>query len=204
MPRPTKHDEARILAAAASLISSQGPAAATITAIGAAIGAPNGSIYHRFKSRDELLGRLWLDKAAWFQNRFSAALESEAKPRAAGLAAALSLPRAARDDFEGARIMLLYRREDFLGEGWSADMRAEAERLGQQQRDMLISITKRLFDRNTVAHRQLTAFAVLDVPLAAVRRYLAANERPPPFVDAIIEQAYGAVIAGAARTIKSE
>src|SRR4051794_33643759 len=114
MPRPAKHDEARILSAAASLVAAGGPGAATIAAIGTAIGAPNGSIYHRFRTRDELLGRLWLQKAAFFQDRFAAAL-GHPDPHQAGLDAALSLPRAARDDFAGARIMLLHRREDFLG-----------------------------------------------------------------------------------------
>src|SRR5918995_5936402 len=131
MPRPAKHDETRILEAAASLVAARGPGAATITAIGAAIGAPNGSIYHRFRTRDELLGRLWLRKAAFFQDRFAAALRHPGA-RQAGLDAALSLPRAAREDFDGARIMLLHRRQDFLGGGWPAEMAAEAERLGEQ------------------------------------------------------------------------
>src|SRR5262245_41572671 len=75
MPRPAKHDESRILNAAAAIAAKRGPKAATITAIGAAIGAPSGSIYHRFRTRDELLGRLWLSKAQVFQDQFERALQ---------------------------------------------------------------------------------------------------------------------------------
>jgi AcrR family transcriptional regulator len=193
MPRPAKHDELRILNAAASLVAASGPRAATIAAISHAMGAPSGSIYHRFRSRDELLGRLWLTKARSFQDRCARALE-EPDPRAAGLEAALSLPRTVRDDLEGARIMLLHRREDFLAEGWPVEMQKEAQRLGEQAEAMLASITRRLFGRNTVAARQAASFAVLDLPFAAVRRYVRAGKMPPPLVDELIVKAYAAII----------
>lgn len=193
MPRPAKHDESRILSAAASLVAARGPGAATITAIGTAIGAPNGSIYHRFRSRDELLGRLWLTKAKIFQDRWADALQ-EPNPRQAGLEAALSLPRTARDDFEGARIMLLHRREDFLSHGWPPGMQAEAERLGKQVKDMLSDITRRLFGRNSATARQVATFAVLDLPFSAVRRFVGAGEPPPLIVDDLVSKAYTAII----------
>jgi AcrR family transcriptional regulator len=194
MPRPAKHDEGRILRAAATLVAAGGPGAATITAIGTAIGAPNGSIYHRFRSRDELLGRLWLTKAKFFQDRWAEAL-LEPNARKAGLAAALSLPRAARDDFEGARIMLLHRREDFLSQSWPPQMQAEAGRLGKQVTDMLADITRRLFGRNTATARQVATFAVLDLPFSAVRRFVGGGELPPLIIDDLIAKAYAAVIA---------
>jgi AcrR family transcriptional regulator len=196
MPRPAKYDESRILSAAASLIAAQGPGAATITAIAGAIGAPNGSIYHRFRSRDELLGRLWLAKAEFFQNRWAASLR-ESDPRRAGLEAALSLPRAVREDFEGARVMLLHRREDFLSQGWPPAMKKEAERLGTQVKDEIANITRRLFGRNTSSARHTAAFAILDLPFAAVRRFVGVGEPPPYLVDDLISKAYSAVIEGA-------
>jgi AcrR family transcriptional regulator len=193
MPRPAKHDQNSIIKAAASIVSTRGPSAATITAIGTAIGAPNGSIYHRFRSRDELLGRLWLTKAKFFQNRWAEALKGS-DPRRAGLEAALSLPRAVRDDLEGARIMLLHRREDFLSNGWPREMQKEAERLGKQVEDALADITRRLFGRNTVSSRQVATFAVLDLPFSAVRRFVAARQVPSPLVDNLIATAYAAVV----------
>lgn len=193
MPRPAKFDEDQILGAAATLVATRGPAAATMTAIKHALGAPSGSIYHRFKTRDELLGKLWLSKAQAFQDQWTAALQ-EADPVRAGLEAALSMPRQVRLDFDGARVMLLHRREDFLMHGWPPEMKAEAEQLGRQVKDGLSAMTKRLFGRDTAAARRATAFATIDIPFSAVRRYIGEGGSPPPHVDALIERAYMAVI----------
>jgi AcrR family transcriptional regulator len=161
--------------------------------IAAKIGAPSGSLYHRFQSRDELLGRLWLQKATFFQNAFARALD-EVDPHKAAIEAALSLPRTVRADFAGARIMLLHRREDFMSDGWPKPMQDEAGRLGEQVRSVMDEFTSRLFDANTKATRLTTRFAILDVPFAAVRRYVSANEDPPPEIDRLIATAVNAIL----------
>ncbi|MFC5396804.1 TetR/AcrR family transcriptional regulator [Bosea vestrisii] len=193
MPRLAKYDEGQILGAAAKLVAANGPGAATMTAIGAALGAPNGSIYHRFRSRDELLGRLWLSKARAFQDSWAAGL-TQAEPLAAGLEAALSMPRVVRADIEGARIMLLHRREDFLSDAWPQEMKAEAERLGRQVKDTLSEMTRRLFGRDTTSARRATAFATIDIPVSAVRRFVSEGGAPPAQIDEMIACAYRAVI----------
>jgi AcrR family transcriptional regulator len=193
MPRPSKFSNSKILDAAASLVAAGGPRAATIGAIGAALDAPWGSIYHRFPSRHVLLGRLWLSKAAMFQDRFVDAL-AHPDPVTAGLEAALSVPRTARSDLAGACIMMLHRRDDFLSEAWPDDMRKEAARLRSQVDDALKDITRRLFGRTSAETSRLTIFAILDMPIAAVRRHIAASEPPPAYVDALVERAYRALI----------
>jgi AcrR family transcriptional regulator len=185
--------EAQILDATATIVAAGGPGAATIGAIGAMLKAPSGSIYHRFASRDVLLGRLWLNKAAFFQDRFAAAL-THPDPVKAGLDAALSLPRSVRADFAGARIMLLYRRDDFLAGDWPVDMAAEAVRLRRQVEDAMTDIATRLFGCATAETLRLANFAILDVPFAAVRRHVASNEMPPDNVDELIAAAYPALI----------
>ncbi|WP_291869329.1 TetR/AcrR family transcriptional regulator [Bradyrhizobium sp.] len=180
--------------AAGDIVALRGPGGATIAEIGHAIGAPSGSIYHRFHTRDELLGRLWLNKAAFFQDRWTTAL-NEPDAEKAGLAAALSLPRAVREDFKGARVMLLHRREDFLSESWPAEMKAEAERLKAQLENALVRITRRLFGRNSVFARQVATFAVLDLPFSAVRRFVAMGRVPPPAIDDLVADAYKAIVS---------
>jgi len=174
-------------------VAADGPGAATIGAISARLKAPSGSIYHRFASRDVLLGRLWLSKAAFFQNRFTEAL-IHPDAAAAGLEAALSLPRSVRADFAGARIMLLHRRDDFLAGDWPVDMAEEAARLRQQVDAAIKGMTRRLFARASTEVLRLTTFAILDVPFAAVHRHVAANEIPPLYVDDLIAKAYLALI----------
>jgi len=193
MSRKSRFSAAQILDATATLVAADGPGAATIGAIGALLKAPSGSIYHRFASRDVLLGRLWLSKAAFFQNRFAEAFD-EAK---AGLDAALSLPRSVRADFAGARIMLLHRRDDFFSGDWPADMAAEAARLKRQVDDAMKCIARRLFGRANAEALRLAYFAILDVPFAAVHRHVAANVMPPPHVDDLIAKAYLALITPA-------
>jgi AcrR family transcriptional regulator len=196
MSRKSRFSAAQILDATATLVAAEGPGAATIGAIGALLQAPSGSIYHRFASRDVLLGRLWLSKAAFFQNRFA---EAFANPDAAkaGLDAALSLPRSVRADFAGARIMLLHRRDDFLAGDWPVDMAAEAARLKHQVDDAMKGIARRLFARANAEALRLAYFAILDVPFAAVHRHVAANVMPPPHVDDLITKAYLALITPA-------
>jgi AcrR family transcriptional regulator len=196
MPRVALFDEERILGAAARIVSAKGPSAATMTAIGTALGAPNGSLYHRFKSRDELLGRLWLSKARVFQDAWYAALQ-EPDGRQAGLLAGLSMPAVVRSDLEGARIMLLHSRDDFLSGDFPSAMKAEAERLGAQVKDGMIQMTTRIFGRNSISAQRATAFATVDLPFSAVRRYVADNCAPPPQVDVLIERAYFAAIDSA-------
>ena len=93
--------------------------------------------------------------------------------------------------------MLLHRREDFLSDGWPPEMQAEVERLIGQATRLLGDATRRLFGSNTAAARQVTTFAVLDLPYSAVRRSVGAGVPPPTRLDALIARAYTAIVDGA-------
>src|ERR687897_2072654 len=90
MARPQLHLTNTMLDAARGLLLEQGAGSATVEAIAGESGAPTGSIYHRFGSRDELLARLWLRAVYRSQASFLAALEQE-DPQDATLAAAMSI-----------------------------------------------------------------------------------------------------------------
>ena len=49
-------------------------AAATVSRIATSVGAPVGSVYHRFASRDVLMAELWLRTITRFQDGYLAAL----------------------------------------------------------------------------------------------------------------------------------
>src|SRR5262245_48823184 len=125
MSRRAQFDEERILASTTRLVAADGPMAATMAAIAGALRAPTGSIYHRFPSRDVLLGEVWLRAATSFQDGFFVVL-GRPVARDAGLAAALYLPHRVRENLPEARILLLYRREDFLAPHWPKKMRTRA------------------------------------------------------------------------------
>src|SRR5262245_11543830 len=113
MPRVAEYDADQIVRAAGRLIASSGPGAATIAAIARAVGAPTGSIYHRFRSRDVLLAEVWLRAATAFQAEFFLRLAG-CPPRRAGLAAALYMAQRVREKPGEARLLLIHRREDFV------------------------------------------------------------------------------------------
>jgi AcrR family transcriptional regulator len=57
------------LAAARAIACERGPAAVTIDSVTRRLGAPKGSFYYRFASRDALLGELWLEATLEYQER---------------------------------------------------------------------------------------------------------------------------------------
>jgi AcrR family transcriptional regulator len=193
VPRPPKFDEEQIVAAARQLIAAHGPSGATIGAIARAVRAPTGSIYHRFDSRDVLLGEVWLRAAAAFQDAFFAQLAGPV-PRQAGLAAALHMAQRARQHPDEARLLLLHHRDDFVGRGWPTAMRRRAQQLERQIETEVRAFTRRLCDRQDARTVRIVAYAVVEAPFAAVRRHVAARENPPPYVDVLIRTTYEAVI----------
>jgi AcrR family transcriptional regulator len=193
VPRPSKFPDERILAATSRLAAIHGPAGATIGAIARSVGAPTGSIYHRFASRDVLLATVWLRAAAAFQDAVFARLAG-AVPRDAGLEAALYMARRVREEPQEARLLLVHRREDFVDRGWPAAFRRQAARLAQQIDTELRAFSRRLCGREDAGTVRMVTYAVIEAPFAAIRRHVAARERPPPCVDLLIQVTYAAVM----------
>src|ERR1700732_123328 len=111
-------DNAGFLGAARALAGERGPGAVTVDSITQRLKAPKGSFYHRFASRDALLGELWLNTVLAYQEGFVAAIEA-----GNGLAAALHTPAWARLHLDDARLLLLYSRHDFVQGDWPAALK---------------------------------------------------------------------------------
>lgn len=194
MPRPPKFDQAEILSSAARIVAEAGPGAATVAAIAHAAGAPSGSIYHRFKSRDELLGRLWLDHISDFQRGYIAMLESAGSAEQAMIKGVLFVPDWVRRNPQGARIVIRHRREEFLEEGWPEAMKREALELAGPLQAAIAMMAYRLFGTSDADTLRATRLAAIDTPYGAVRVHIAGNEAPPLFLDALIEAASMAIV----------
>jgi AcrR family transcriptional regulator len=167
--RPAKFSEDQVLDAALAVIAENGPGAATIGAIAARLGAPSGSIYHRFGSRDLLLATLWTRCAHRFQQGFIAALASDDAE-----SAALHTPRWCRSHLDEAAVLLLYRRQDLVAE-WPAEF-ASVNREADAALDAFI-------ERHPDLDRERLLFATVDVPYGAVRRHLLNGTPPPSTID---------------------
>jgi len=184
MGRPAKFNTEQILDVTAQLVAEGGPALATVAGIAERLGAPTGSIYHRFSSRDLLLARLWIRTVRRAQEGAVAALSQHDVEKAA-IDAALHVPRWSRSNLDDACVLLLYRREQ-LAEQWPAELGDELATLNDAIEAGVRSFVRRRFGSVTKANLEVTSFALLDVPYAAVRRYLIKGSPPPPSVDDLI------------------
>jgi AcrR family transcriptional regulator len=194
MARPAQYSIDQIVASAAKVVAKRGPAGATVARIAQTIGAPTGSIYHRFASRDVLLGEVWLRTVAGFQRDV---IEQLAAPDAkmAGLAAVRSVPQWVRDRPQEARILLLYRSEDFLERNWPKSMSTRAKKLRVQMAEALRDFCQRLLGRADAASLRIVAFALAEAPLAALRQHVRDADPPPPIVDDLIDTTYRAALS---------
>src|SRR5215211_7681414 len=167
-----------MLDAARDLLLQDGSRAATVEAIAAASGAPIGSIYHRFGSRDELITRLWMRAVYRSQASFVAAIE-EPDPREAAIAAALSIIDFCREHPADAQLLASFGREDLIvatPEGTLAD---ELRELNRPVERAVSDLARRLYGKRTRAALDRTLLAVFDLPYGAARRHLVAGVRLP-------------------------
>jgi AcrR family transcriptional regulator len=188
MVRPSFGHDA-FLAAARDLAAQNGPAAVTVTSVTEQLGAPTGSFYYRFASRDVLLAELWLATALAFQQGFVEAIKA-----GDGLTAALHTPVWVRAHFDDACVFLLHHRDDFVHGGWPA---ALTVRVAQQARrvDACYQRFARVALGGVDAERlRLARFVLADVPKAAVGPHLRRREPPPPIIDEMITITYRAIL----------
>jgi AcrR family transcriptional regulator len=190
--RPAKFNEDQILDATLQLVAAGGPGAATMAAIAEAVGAPIGSLYHRFASRELLLARLWIRTIRRFQDGFLKALADDDLD-AAAVGAALHGVRWARDHVEEARVLLLYRRED-LAARWPAELGEDLAVLNKGVETAIRDHAHRRYGSDDPELLQRLTFALADLPYAAMRRFIAAGESPPASIDDLVVTACQCVL----------
>lgn len=193
MARPAKFSEDQILDATLQLVAAKGPGAATMAAIAEAVGAPTGSLYHRFASRELLLARLWIRTIHRFQQGFVAALEHDDLD-AAAIGAALHGVRWARDHADEARVLLLHRRED-LAARWPAELGEDLAVLNKGVEAAIRDHARRRYGSDGPEHLQRLMFALADLPYAAMRRFIATGESPPASLEDLVATACRCVLA---------
>ncbi|WP_394847184.1 TetR/AcrR family transcriptional regulator [Pendulispora brunnea] len=180
-----------ILDAARDIVLERGVSGATTRAIADAAGAPSGSIYHRFGSRDGLLAQMWIRAIRRSQRVFLDALAAHEDPREAAVAAALSVFDFARDCRKDAQIASLFRREDLMREA-PADLAETLRTLN----DPVVRAMRRLGAAIAGASAPLdtVVLAVIDLPYGAVRRHLVRGHAPPQVLRPALESAVRAVL----------
>jgi AcrR family transcriptional regulator len=182
-----------MLDAARDLLLGEGSRSATMEAIADASGAPTGSIYHRFGSRDELIARLWLRAVYRSQASFVAALERD-DPREAALAAAMSIIDFCEEHPADAQLLVAFRREDLVKTIPDGPLAEELAVLNRPVERAVVGLARRLYGRPTRAALDRTLLAVFDLPYGAARRYLISGAPLPKALRADLSRAIAAVI----------
>ena len=193
MARTARYRGDEMVAAAARLAADGGPDAVTISAISAATGAPVGSIYHRFKSRDLLAAEVWLSTIEAFQVGYLEALGPR-PTRDTGLAAALHIPAWVREQPDEARILILHRQEDFVGTEWPPPVAARARDLNSGVMARIRAFALAVLGSTGEEAMARATYALASAPTGAVQRYIAARQPPPDVVDELVRETYRAVI----------
>jgi AcrR family transcriptional regulator len=185
--RPPKFGDDRILDAALEVFSRDGPRGVTMAAVARELGAPSGSLYYRFASRDHLLAELWLRTVELFQ---SALIGQVAGGEAVETItnAAVWVVRWCRAHPHEGRLLQLYRREDLVDGPFPSSLAKRARAAGAQLETLPSRI--RALDWQGAAPDTLTLrFVLADIPIAAVRTSLAKGEPIAAAVDELVRRA---------------
>ena len=177
-------------AAALAIVVEQGLPAVTVASISDRLKSPTGSFYHRFASRDVLLGELWLRAVLDFQTGIGKAHDA-----GDGLAAALHTPAWTRKHPDQARVLLLYDRRDFVHGDWPEQLRERVVDMTRRMEGGSRQWARLIFGKDGREEIRLAQFLISELPVAVVRQHLMRGEKPPPLVDELIRTTYGAVVA---------
>lgn len=193
MGRPPKFERKDVADAALRLVSEHGPRALTVAALAKALGAPSGSIYYRYDSRERLLAELWLDVVEGFQLGFASTL-ARANDVDGAVEAARFMLSFARDHASEARLLLLHRRQDFVAGEWPAELVGRAAALEPQMGAALRSFGRRAFGRSDAEVMTRLRFALLDAPLGGIKPYVHARKPTPRVLEDLVESTVRAVL----------
>jgi len=177
--------------AATRLFAEGGVRALTMNAVAREISAPSGSIYHRFPDRAALLAAVWFRTTGDFQRGYFDVLGDPATP-ASAVDAAVWIVDWCRTRLSQA-VVLQAGVRTFEPEQWPEAARLElATRDESSKRDIDKAI--RQLAKETGRPADQLAFALLDLPLAAVRRHLLAGEVPPKRTGKLVRDMVGLLL----------
>lgn len=191
MPAHAKYTHDEILEAAARITSCDGLGKLTVSEVCRELGAPSGSVYHRFPSRAELVANLWLSVVESFQQSVLPKLQHN-DPRAAladSIAAAFDW---VEDNPNQAHVLLLHHQRDFKSGTWPSDLedraREQAANLSAAHKHFVTSLPP---PRPQPAVATLALFGITQ---AALRDSIHSRRPPDPALAPAATRAALAVI----------
>ncbi|MFC5216351.1 TetR/AcrR family transcriptional regulator [Streptomyces coerulescens] len=193
MARPSRYDRDQLLDTALRLAAATGPHGVTMAAVAKELGAPSGSVYHRFPSRSALLGALWVRTVESFQEGWFAALD-DVDPHRAARGAAHHVVAWSRAHPHAAAV-LLHGPDAFGQPDWPADDARRAAANRRRVRSAVAQLCEALGAQDRMAAERV-ALAVIDLPLTVVRRPLRAGEELPAHAEQLAQESAASLLAG--------
>ena len=189
MPTPTSYTREQILDAAMHAVHEHWRSA-TVAHVTARLGAPSGSIYHRFRSREALFASAWIRSI----RRFHRELErvSAGDPVEAIVETALLIPRFCRENPLDARMMTAYRYNDLV-QNPPPGLLPDLENLNAPVGETLNRLTLARYGRATPRGLSIVALACREAPIGLIRPMI--GEAIPLWIDDAVRAA-SAGIAG--------
>lgn len=194
--RPAKFSDGRILDAALEVFAREGLRGVNMSAVARELGAPSGSLYYRFASRDHLMASLWLRTVEGFQSSVIAELGA-GDPVERVASAAVWVVRWCREHPQEGRLLQLYRREDLVDGPFPKALSKRARAAGAQLGDLVSGLLAANWPGPPPSVLTLR-FVLVDIPSAAVRTPLARGEPIPAGLDELVRRAVLGVLLTAA------
>lgn len=188
MAPPRKHDTDAILDATRELVLREGARAASVNAIAAASGAPAGTLYSRFGSRDGVLAAAWLRALERFQELALAAAAEPGPTIDVAVGMARAAVRFAHHQPDDALLLLTLRRKDLFDSAPGSDLRERLAAMNAPLEAQFVRFARELGGRADVRSIEAVTRAVVDLPHAAVRRH-AGPDGVPPWVERDVGEA---------------
>ena len=187
MARPEKFTVEQVLDQSRFLANNEGIGSLTMSRVARSLGAPSGSLYHRFASRDMLVASLWLRSVERFQEGFLVALNNR-DPIQAALDGARHVVTWSQENLDDAQFLLLHRRQDLIGDEWPAEIRdrnsGQEHRANRAMADLCSALGATRSDEVDRVN-----FAVITMPMGAVRPALSRGQAPTPLVESLTLEA---------------
>ena len=190
MARPSKFTVDQILDAAGDAVLVHWRAT-TIAHVAERVGAPVGSIYYRFASREALFGALWARSIRRFHEGLLIASQIE-DPRLSMAAMARHIPSFCRENPRDAKAMTLYRLTDLIRDA-PPEQRAELAAMNDDVDAQLRRVVSRRYAKLTDRRYRLALLGTRQCPYGLVRP-LIGGDIPHEF-DAICVAASEGILA---------
>ena len=203
MARQRLHSLDELLDAAEQLVTGSDPGGLTLRALATTAGVPNGTIYHAFRSKEELLARLWLRASS----RLGAIMEEALPPpgridpdgaavaQDTVVAVALAPVLFTRRHPASAQLFFAQRSDQLFSADIDPDVVACLDVERKRFTGMLISLAAGVWGRKDRAAVEAIATCVVDLPGGIVRRALIEGRSVDDAAERRIEAAVRAILA---------